>query len=92
MTTIYFHFLVFISVLYLTKEKFRLQEKGASSKYKFIYKLTKCDFCFDFWNSVLTVIFINIIGGSTWDRVDLMLPFTTMGIWLLTQKILKWVE
>lgn len=87
MTTIIFHYLIFISFLFLAREKFKLQEKGANTKYKFIYKLTKCDFCFDFWAGVLTVLFVNIILGSTFSRTDIGLVFAISGLHLLIQKL-----
>ena len=82
MVAILTHYLVFISFLFLAKEKFMLQKLGLKSKYKFIYKLCTCDFCFSFWVGVLTVLFISIIT-SDFSLVDLVMPFIVSGAWLI---------
>ncbi|AHK11382.1 hypothetical protein F132_36 [Flavobacterium sp. phage 1/32] len=82
MIAILTHYLVFVALLFIAKEKLKLQELGQKSKYKFIYKLSTCDYCFSFWIGVIAVIFISLIT-SDFSRVDLIMPFIISGIYLI---------
>lgn len=82
MTAILTHYFLFVSLKFLIIDKFKLQEKATLQKAsKLIYKLGKCDFCFNFWIAVLAVLFIDAITLKI-DEVDLVMPFVIMGIWI----------
>jgi len=81
MTTIIFEFLVFYALLFIARNKFKLQYKMQISRYKLFYSLGACDFCFAFWVAVFTVISISTICGFGW--ADILRPFCIMGIWLI---------
>lgn len=81
MTAILTHYLLFVVFQFLVVTKFKMQEKALQSKSKLIYKLAKCDFCFNFWIAVLAVLVIDAITLKM-DTVDLIMPFIVMGAWL----------
>lgn len=61
---------------------FRLEEWGASSETKFIYKLTNCRFCtLTHLSTILTIIYF-AFAGCSWEA--LVVPFVVSG--LLTLK------
>lgn len=86
MTAILVHYLLFVSFSFLIIEKLKLQDMAGKSKIWLIYKLAKCDFCFNFWIAVLTTLVVDAVSCRM-DIIDLILPFEIMGIWLILNSV-----
>lgn len=81
MTAILIHYFLFVALKFIIIDKFKIQEKALRTKTKIIYKLGKCDFCFNFWIAVLAVLFIDAICLKI-NYTNLIMPFVIMGIWI----------
>lgn len=78
--------LIFIKLLFNKWNVWTIfEEIGSESKFKFIYKLTNCQFCLLFWFSIIITIIYGIANGFTWSL--LIAPFVVNGlIHLIYQK------
>jgi hypothetical protein len=84
MITVIFIYLVMLSISFVLKEKLGLDYLLMSSKYEIVYKLGKCDFCFNFWIAVIVTIVYHFLS-----EVFFLMPFAIMGFWILVNKILR---
>lgn len=87
MELIFYYFLVFLCVLYAVKKKWELQDKLMKTKFKLLYKIGKCDFCFDFWVSVIVVFIVNSLPSFKYNAADLVAPFAVSGLWIIFKKL-----
>ena len=85
MTNVIYTYLLFVSFEFIIISKLKIQERGNKSRFKIIFDLCKCDYCFRFWVAVLTTVILNCYIGFGW--LDLLSPFATMGIWLLLNTV-----
>lgn len=86
METILIHYFLFVTIHFILTYKLNLQEKLKQTKFKILFSLGNCNFCYSFWVSVISVLILNGVLQDL-QRIDFLYPFFIMGLHLVINKI-----
>lgn len=77
MTAVIFIFFITVALDFIIGTKLGVKDKLGQSKYKLLYKLAMCNFCFFFWVAALSTGIWYLVHDA------FLVPFAVVGIWKL---------
>lgn len=78
MQTVIFILLVSISFNFILTVKLGVKEKMGASRYKTLYRISACNFCFNFWVGAIATIIYWLLPYAI-----ILTPFAVSGLWLV---------